>query len=209
MARTFAPKEFLDYLAHPERSMLALTGAAKRSEGDSESIEFSFAPLGEDWVRIPNALIDQVEEIGKVQCADSEHQTVRLTLKRPTDEAGRVFCDLLGMAVAGSLPASSVSSGQNEPADANVLEAWPHLPRLPPVRLPDQRAALRRRAEDMARSAAVRIAASSNRSNCKTNVRNGLLALGAIVAATSDLSGKYMGLVIAGMGYLADGACPE
>ena len=71
-----------------------IVGMVKSSE---KSGHISFAQANCDkWVDVPTNMIDKAEYIGHNACQDHTHATMRIFLKQPKEEKGKILLNLLG-----------------------------------------------------------------------------------------------------------------
>lgn len=73
---------------------VAIVGLVKPDEGNADILHFSLHGCG-GWVQVPSDMVERYQPLGKTRCGDHQHDAVRLHLKRPEDNTGRVLADLL------------------------------------------------------------------------------------------------------------------
>jgi hypothetical protein len=90
--------EFFEKLQHDKLTtptVHALRGTVKKSEGSGKTLEFSVDGDCSNWVTIPLALIDSADVLGKIACKDHSHNYVRIVLREPKTDEGKVLMCLL------------------------------------------------------------------------------------------------------------------
>ena len=88
-------KEFVEKMNSGNLQMpLKLWGLVKRSEKASE-LMFSFKTEPKHWIKIPESMIDSVCLVKNITCKDEPKAIVKLHLKMPTDEQGKILYSLL------------------------------------------------------------------------------------------------------------------
>ena len=101
-----------------ERVRPMLHGMVKRSDKPGH---ISFSQAGCDrWVDVPSGMIDQAEHLGQAGCRDHTHPFMRISLKEPKEEEGRVLLDLLAQASA-----SAVAGPAGAPVGMPLAEGMP------------------------------------------------------------------------------------
>lgn len=111
---------------------LHLVGMVKASVG-GETDSVLFAPGGScaSWTPVPVKMIQSVEHLGKVPCRDHEHDHVRLHVKPPTTDEGRVLA-----AVLRQIETAGMRTDVGEDTQERWRPRW-RPPQLPPINIPN------------------------------------------------------------------------
>jgi len=103
----YTADDFLSRLASgslADATPLAIHGLAQANADDASTLLFSSGPGCRDWIAIPLALIESVDHLRDVACADHRHPLVKLTLRAPdaTNTEALAFMRLFAQARASA-----------------------------------------------------------------------------------------------------------
>lgn len=82
----YTADEFMSRLASgapADAGPLAIHGLAQANEADAATLLFSTGPNCRNWIPIPLSIIESVDHLRDVACADHRHALVKLTLRTP------------------------------------------------------------------------------------------------------------------------------
>jgi hypothetical protein len=128
MTKTYSAKEFLTALSEGDlKAAIVRTGMVKRAEDDDQAVLFAEGTNCAGWTKIPAAMIEKVEWLGKVPCHDHTHDFVNLHLKEPTSPDASVFAALLQTTAAFEM----VDEGTGLEASFALPMALPSHPMSP------------------------------------------------------------------------------
>lgn len=78
------------------KASLAFTGVVRAVDNDETVIAFSRGVTCSGWTNIPVDLVDGLDFVQSIQCQEGTYPLVRLRLKQPTTEEGKVLAALAG-----------------------------------------------------------------------------------------------------------------
>jgi hypothetical protein len=122
MSSLMDPEDFVKALsAETEIGMHSLFAEGfVRITADANVIEFSpTALLCIRWVKIPLAMIEKVQRLGKKACGDHVHDYAILYFKKPSNEEAAVFAQMIGGEMAA--PEESTHAGAATTMDEGVV----------------------------------------------------------------------------------------
>ncbi len=97
---TYSGEDFAEKLASDEGLPLPTppvtqTGLVDPKESDSEGIRFAPGMQYSNWITVPVSLIDEVDHLSNQSYGQAEYPYIRLHLKSPTTDEGRVLTSIL------------------------------------------------------------------------------------------------------------------
>lgn len=95
MVKPFAARDMFEELGTTQ-SNLTIVGFVRPCPDDPAAIDFAVSGTCDEWVKIPEGLVDRFEALSRGTCAAHEHDLVRLHLKRPDDATASALHDLIG-----------------------------------------------------------------------------------------------------------------
>jgi hypothetical protein len=117
MAKSFTGEEFAKALSDGSlKEPLVKIGMVKQVEDGSDAILFAEGAVCSDWIRIPIAIIEEVDHLTTIKCRDHEHPLVQIRFKEPPaeNEAARAFAEL-ARRTRSSTPLSTEVPGGTSP----------------------------------------------------------------------------------------------
>jgi hypothetical protein len=95
MVKPFTARDMFEELGAAQPN-LTIVGFVRPCSGDDAAIDFAVPGTCDEWVKIPEALVDGFEALSRSKGAAHEHDLVRLHLKRPDDATAGALHDLIG-----------------------------------------------------------------------------------------------------------------
>ena len=140
--RKFSTQDFLKLLASNElQDEIVIEGMVKVDEEKQSVVLLSVDTSCEDWLPVPQDMIETIEYVSKSACKDHQHPYVRIYLKEPAKDnfVAQLFLKLYRDAKLAEARASAASEFAMGTANRKPVIDIPHCPstRGPCERQPD------------------------------------------------------------------------